>query len=252
MANLSSSQKKTEALTVPQALEMLRKGKMDVIQLLPWSSNYTFLAQISKDNQSTLAVYKPRRGERPLWDFAKDTLYKREIAAFVISDALGWELVPPTVKRQGEHGVGMVQLFIEHDPNEHFFTFRDPWPPQLTRMALFDVIINNADRKGGHCLRDGQGHIWGIDHGVCFHEEAKLRTVIWEPAGKPIPPEMWQALCDLQQKLRQKNNYTSRTLRTLLSEREISALQERLATLVASKELPLPAPDRRHVPWPMV
>ena len=238
-------------LTLSDATTLLRDGEMEILQLMPWSSNYTFLVEISQEENKVLAIYKPRHGERPLWDFPDGTLYKREAAAFVVSDALGWNVVPPTVVRQGKHGIGMVQLFIEHDPEEHFFTFRDPWPDELTRLALLDVLINNADRKGGHCLRDKQGRIWGIDHGICFHEEYKLRTVIWEPAGQAIPPTLLNHLCTLQQALQQASAAHD-SLTKLLSDTELAAFKQRLADLIDGKQFPLPPPGHRHVPWPMV
>ncbi|MGB0383578.1 MAG: SCO1664 family protein [Ardenticatenaceae bacterium] len=242
---------KLYSLSVPDVLALMRDGEMELVQLMPWSSNYTFLAQISKGDVSTLAIYKPCRGERPLADFPSGTLYQREVAAFVVSDALGWNLVPPTIVREGEHGVGMVQQFVEHDPEEHFFTFRDPWPAELTRMALLDILINNADRKGGHCLRDAQGRIWGIDHGICFHQQYKLRTVIWEPAGQAIPPRLLNDLTTLQQAL-QKGHPPAQTLYPLLSPPEITAFQQRLAHLITSAHFPVPPPGRRHVPWPLL
>ncbi len=238
-------------LTVGEVVELLQEGEMEVLQLLPWSSNYTFLAKVKQGDLVTLAVYKPRGGERPLWDFPRGTLYQREVAAFVLSDALGWNIVPPTVARSGKHGTGMVQLFVEHDPEENFFTFRDPWPEELTRMALFDVLINNADRKGGHCIRDVEGRIWGIDHGICFHEEPKLRTVIWELAGQRIPPALLQDLGRLQSCLQQGES-PSDALAELLTRKEISALQRRLASLIKKGRFPNPPSTRRHIPWPMV
>ncbi len=238
-------------LTIPEIVTLLREGEMEVLELLPWSSNYTFLVQVAKEGVSTLAVYKPRRGERPLWDFPTGTLYRREAAAFVVSDALGWNIVPPTVVRGGEHGIGMVQRFIEHDPEEHFFTFRDPWRDELTRIALFDAIVNNADRKGGHCLLATDGHIWGIDHGICFHEEPKLRTVIWEMAGEAIPDELLADLLRLQAAL-QQGTPPAATLAKLLSPSELDALHLRLNSLIAQPHFPEPPPGRRHVPWPMV
>jgi hypothetical protein len=239
------------AFTIPQTLDLLRDGDMEVQGLIPWSSNYTFLARVTRDDLEALVVYKPRRGERPLWDFPAGTLYRRETAAFLISNSLGWNIVPPTVTREGEQGIGMVQLFIEHDPDEHFFTFRDPWSETLTRIALFDVLVNNADRKGGHCLRDSAGNIWAIDHGICFHHEPKLRTVIWEPAGQEILPHLLDDLRALQTKL-QDGCELMNQLMSLLSGQELSALRRRLARLVRTGAFPLPPPGRRHVPWPMI
>lgn len=241
----------TEQLTVPEVVDLLREGELEVTALLPWSSNYTFLAQVTRGDVAAMAVYKPKRGERPLWDFPTGTLYRREAAAFMLSNALEWNIVPPTVARKGEHGIGMVQLYIEHDPDEHFFTFRDPWPDELTRIALFDVLINNADRKGGHCLRDAEGRIWAIDHGVCFHEEPKLRTVIWEMAGEPIDDPLLADLRRVQTCLWDGQPLRD-NLNRLLSSREIQALHQRLASLLQSGCFPLPPPERRHVPWPMV
>lgn len=238
-------------LPIAEVLALLREGTLESVQELPWSSNYTFLARVQRGEQEALAVYKPRRGERPLWDFPAGTLYRREVAAWLLSDALGWHLVPPTVVRQGEHGVGMVQLWVEHDPEQHFFTFREPWPEQLTRIALFDVVANNADRKGGHCLRDESGRIWAIDHGICFHEEPKLRTVIWEVAGQPIPPPLLADLESLFQRLR-ANEPPAAELQRLLTAREFAALLARIAALLDTRTFPLPPADRRYVPWPMV
>jgi hypothetical protein len=240
-----------KALTIPQALDLLREGEMDVQGLIPWSSNYTFLARVTSADLEALVVYKPRRGERPLWDFPAGTLYRRETAAFLISNSLGWSIVPPTVTRDGEQGIGMVQLFIEHDPDEHFFTFRDPWSETLTRIALFDVLVNNADRKGGHCLRDSDGNIWAIDHGICFHHEPKLRTVIWEPAGQEIPSHLLEDLRALQAKLQDGCDLLIQ-LMSLLSEQEINALLRRLNRLIRTGAFPLPPPGRRAVPWPMI
>ncbi len=241
----------SDALPIPQVIELLREGEMELLQLLPWSSNYTFVTRITRGEQSSLAVYKPRRGERPLWDFPTGTLYRREVAAFQLSDALGWHIVPPTVPRRGEHGIGMVQLYIDHDPEEHFFTFRDPWPEELTRIALFDALINNADRKGGHCLRDQEGRVWAIDHGICFHEEPKLRTVIWELAGEPIPPALLADLCSLQTTLTSESPLRDAIAKLLLPA-EGAALVRRLDTLIHNQRFPLPPAGQRHVPWPMV
>src|SRR5690606_500174 len=141
------------------------------------------------------AVYKPQRGERPLWDFPQGTLCRREQAAFLISEALDWHIVPPTVLREAQHGLGSVQLYIDHDPARHYFTIEadEALRPQRQRIALLDVLINNANRKAGHGLIQETeeprevARLWGIDHGICFHVEPKLRTVIWEFGGTPIP-----------------------------------------------------------------
>ena len=161
---------------------------------MPWSSNATFLAKLEHDGVESLAIYKPRKGERPLWDFPRGTLCDREVAAHLVSEALGWDIVPLTILRDGPAGVGMVQRFVDHDPEEHFFTLRERFGDMFRRFALFDVVINNADRKSGHCLRDRHDHVWGIDHGVSFHAAVKLRTVIWDYEGEPIGPADLAAL----------------------------------------------------------
>ncbi len=238
-------------------LQFLQTGLLDVEGLLPWSSNYTFLVQICDDEQKIDAVYKPRRGERPLWDFPQGTLCARERAAFLTSQALGWDLVPATVLREGPHGIGSVQEFIEHDPERHYFTFEGntEYADQLQKIVLLDVIINNADRKGGHILlqeRENQpDRLWAIDHGVCFHVEPKLRTVIWEFANETIPPAQLAALKTYQDKLATNENQMRSQLNDLLSPQEVAALLRRLQTLIDHGVFPQPGPGR-HYPWPPV
>lgn len=238
-------------------LHLLETGSLDVEGLLPWSSNYTFLVQICDDEQKIDAVYKPRRGERPLWDFPQGTLCAREQAAFLISQTLGWNLVPATVLREGPHGLGSVQQFIEHDPERHYFTFegRAEYADQLQKIVLLDVIINNADRKGGHILlqeRENQpDRLWAIDHGVCFHVEPKLRSVIWEFAGETVPPAHLAALVTCQDKLAVNADQIRTQLTTLLSSQEVMALLRRLQSLIDQAKFPQPGPGR-HYPWPPV
>ncbi len=231
-------------------LKLLQEGELSLEGLLPWSSNYTFLGTVRDGELQALVVYKPTRGERPLWDFPPGTLAKREVAAWLVSEALGWGLVPPTVYRDGPYGPGMVQLFIEHDPDEHFFTFRDQNPPEIPYIAAFDVLVNNADRKSGHCLRDPSGRIWCIDHGICFHAEPKLRTVIWDFAGHPLPPDIVADLERLRPQL-EPGGALREALAAYLSPEEIEALRQRLEDLLRTKRYPLPGPGR-HVPWPPV
>ncbi len=198
-----AAQETTVAVTVDQLLDVLSTGRVDPKGLLPYSSNYNFLVTVDGGDLQVPGVYKPQRGESPLWDFAQGTLCLRERAAFVVSDALGWELVPPTVLRDGPHGLGSVQFFVDADPNDHYFTVREDarHADSLRRCALFDVLINNADRKSGHCLLDGRHRLWAIDHGICFHQEHKLRTVIWEFAAEPIGPDLMADLTDFQDML---------------------------------------------------
>ena len=201
---LHSTDSDNLSLSLDRALELLTRGEMQPQGLLPYGSNYTFLVSITLDDLQTAAIYKPRQGERPLWDFPDGTLCQREVAAFVVSQALDWFIVPPTVLRDGTHGLGMVQFYIDCNPEEHYFTLQEEtrFHDQFKQIALFDLLINNADRKSGHCLRDESDHIWAIDHGVCFSVEPKLRTVIWEFAGQPIPDRLVDNLQGISSALR--------------------------------------------------
>jgi uncharacterized repeat protein (TIGR03843 family) len=230
-------------------LGLLEHGELELLGLLPRSSNYTFLAKATDGAAEILAVYKPRRGEAPLWDFPEGTLCQREVAAFVVADALGWPTVPTTVLRDGPEGPGSVQRFVEFDPQQHFFTMQDERPDDFRRVALFDVVVNNADRKSGHCLLSTEGQPFCIDHGVFFHEEPKLRTVIWDFAGEQIPPPL---LDDLRRFGEQLSAPVLRdALGELLSERELEAMGIRLGALIAAGCFPEPGPDRPY-PWPPV
>lgn len=224
---------------------------MELIGILRGASNYTFLARLEPHPPAGLnAVYKPARGESPLWDFPPGTLYRREVAAYELSKALGWPSIPPTVVRaDGPHGVGAVQLFIEAD-RRHFLgeqtARRDTW----VRVALFDIIANNADRKSGHCLFDAEDRVWVIDHGLTFHPENKLRTVIWDYAGQPLPRE----LCDdVERALAQVDKGPlGAALEDLLSPAENRMLKRRLrAVLTPAWRFPDPT-SAWSVPWPPV
>ena len=191
------SESPSTELNIANVLALLAQGDLDVQGMLPWSSNYTLLATVRSNGLQGLAVYKPRRGERPLWDFARGTLCQREVAAYLLNAALGWNLVPPTVLRDGPYGIGSVQLFIDADQEAHLFTMQKEggFESAIEQLAVFDVLANNADRKSGHCLKGNDGRLWAIDHGICFHAEPKLRTVLWDYAGKPLRPDI---LADLR------------------------------------------------------
>lgn len=242
----------SQRFSLGEAIELLATGDMDVQGLLPRSSNYTFFVIIKRAELQVPAVYKPSRGERPLWDFPTGTLAHREVAAHAVSEALGWMLVPPTVLRDGPHGTGMVQLYIHADPRENYFSLGKQFPEKFKRMALFDALINNADRKAGHCLRDDHGHIWAIDHGVCFHEEPKLRTVIWLFAGEMIPAGLLRNLRTLREQLKSDSDPATKTIRCLLSGREVGALARRADELIEQGRFPIPDPYERYIPWPPV
>jgi uncharacterized repeat protein (TIGR03843 family) len=240
------------ALAPERILRLLSGGEIEVEGLIPWSSNATLLVTIRDDELSTLAIYKPQRGERPLWDFPSGTLGMREVAAYLVSEALGWGFVPPTILRQGPHGLGSVQFYIHAQEEDHFFTIQhDPaYTEQLVRLAAFDVVANNADRKSGHCLVDQEGRLWAIDNALTFHDEPKLRTVIWDFAGRPLPPSVLADLRDLREPL-SENGPLNQALSALLSDAELSALRRRLDRLIWAGCFPDPGPGRT-VPWPLV
>ncbi|MFN0093299.1 MAG: SCO1664 family protein [Dehalococcoidia bacterium] len=236
-----------------EAETLLREGEFQDSRPLWYSSNYVFLAQLCAGEQTLTAVYKPRRGENPLWDFPDGTLFQREVAAYRLSRILEWPVVPPTVVRvEGPQGVGSLQLYIRHDPKSHFFEQREApeLVPQLKRMAVFDYLANNADRKGGHCLLDEEGHIWGIDHGLCFHDVYKMRTVIWDWAEERIPKAMLEDVAGLHDRLRAADDAVL-PLAELLAPAEVSALIQRAAKLLATRTFPAPGPHRSY-PWPLV
>lgn len=229
----------------PEALTLLAVGDVEIKGRMPWSSNGTFLVGLCHDGTRGDAVYKPARGERPLWDFPGG-LYRREVAAYVLSEALGWALVPETVlRRDAPLGQGSMQRFVEADFSEHYFTLleHDEHLPQLRRMAVFDLLANNADRKSGHCLLTHDGHIWGIDHGVCFHEDPKLRTVIWEFAGETIDGAL---TADVARVATAPPSFDG-----LLSDREVAAFSRRAAAVARLTRFPNPGGDRPY-PWPLV
>ena len=240
-----------EKVSTAAILKILEDGELAMEGLVPWGSNYTFLVKVKLGDNQIDAIYKPSRGERPLWDFARGTLCLRERAAFLIAEALGWHLVPPTVLRNGPHGWGSLQYFVDHDPDQHYLTFSDEYVQVTQQIALFDVIINNADRKSGHVLLDPTGRLWAIDHGVCFHDDYKLRSVIWEYADQPIPDELVNSLEALKTWLCYERGSEYEELKQLLEPVELGALQGRLNQLISSKRFPKPGPGR-HYPWPLV
>ena len=229
------------------ALALLERAELEIVGLLPRSSNHTFLARASDGPTDALAVYKPRAGETPLWDFPPGTLCQREVAAYRVANALGWPLVPPTILRDGPEGPGSVQLFVPFDPDAHYFTMVEDRPDDFRRIALFDAVVNNADRKGGHCLRAEDGRVFAVDHGVCFHEEPKLRTVIWEFAGERVAGELVADLSRLRDGL---EGTLGRTLSGLLTPAEIAAIRRRIERLLAAG-FPLPGAERPY-PWPVL
>jgi len=232
-----------------EILRLLREGELELLGLLPRSSNYTFLARLRGGSDPVLAVYKPRAGETPLWDFPEGTLCRREVAAHVLAEALGWPNVPPTILRDGPHGEGSVQLFLEFDPSRHYLTMREERPEDFRRIALFDVVANNADRKSGHCLLSSDGDLFVIDHGVCFHDEPKLRTVIWDFVGEEIPADLRADLGRVGVGL--ERGQLRERLGDLLLPAEIRAAERRIVDLLEDGRFPEPGPGRPY-PWPIV
>jgi hypothetical protein len=229
-------------------LPVLERSELEILGLLPRSSNYTFLARVAAGDD-VLVVYKPRAGEAPLWDFPEGTLCQREVAAYRLSRALGFPRVPPTVLRDGPEGVGSVQLFRPFDPEQHYFTLAESRSEEFRPVAAFDAVANNADRKAGHCLLSNEGDLFFVDHGVCFHRSPKLRTVIWEFAGEPLDPSLVEALSRLCADL--DGGPLGRDLAPLLSAAELAALRRRVERLLASRTFPAPGAERPY-PWPVV
>lgn len=234
-----------------EVCSLLLRADVQDMKLLPSGSNYVFvLALQDSEAGSGVAIYKPRRGESPLWDYPNGTLFRRERAAFVVSEVLGWGIVPPTVLRDGPHGAGMVQLHIDHRPREHYFTIKDERQDELRRMAIFDVIVNNGDRKGGHCLIDYEGRLWGIDHGLTFHQQGKLRTVIWDFIGERVPDNLLTEIECLLGKLTSADPDLAE-LHDLLEKGERRALRQRIEQVLTIGVYPEP-PPWRPVPWPAI
>lgn len=255
------------------AEDLLVHGEMTVLGRILPASNSTFFCRLGPEDQDVRAVYKPVSGERPLWDFADGTLAAREYAAWLVSEALGWGVVPPTVLRDGSAGPGMVQLWCEPDPGQEPVDLVPEGPvptgtlhvldafdqddrpimlvhedtPALRRMALFDIVVNNTDRKGGHVLAMPDGHRFGVDHGVCFHVDDKLRTVLWGWHGQPLHPEEIAALEALAGRLEAD---LPEVLAPLLTPAEVLACRRRLARLLRAGRFPQPGPGWPSIPWP--
>lgn len=227
-------------------LDILTHGEIDVEGRMPYSSNGTFLVTLSLDDDSMRAIYKPLRGERPLWDFPAG-LYKREIAAYRLSAAMGFDLVPLTIERDGPGGIGSLQAFVDADFTEHYFTLYESRPDlhdQFRRLVAFDIVANNTDRKSGHCLVDASSHVWAIDNGLCFAADFKLRTVIWEFGGEPIPVDVIDAV-------RAVADSPPLEVAALLDDDEIEAMIERAMMLAEGGMFPIDSTGRRY-PWPVV
>lgn len=232
----------------------LKQGELELEGQFTFGSNYTFLVRVHYQDREFPAVYKPSRGEQPLWDFPENTLARREVAAYVLSQALGFDFIPYTVLRDDvpTYGSGSLQLYIEHDPEYHYFNFSPDDKRRLPAVVLFDALVNNADRKGSHVLIEKETRkLWAIDHGLCFHEEDKLRTVLWDFAGEAIPEKILMRVATLPNMLARGADLSA-ALRPYLSRGEISALAARAQRLVSSGIFPSPPRDRRAFPYPPI
>ena len=230
--------------------DLIRSSAVKCDQILR-GSNYTFLVELTLDGKPfEYGVYKPQRGENPLWDFPIGTLYKRERAAYLLSEALGWHFVPPTVIWDGPYGEGSLQLFIRDAHTTHYFDLRDTHPEQVKPIAVFDLMVNNTDRKGGHCIKDPGGKVWGIDHGLTFSVESKLRTVIWDFGGEKIAKD---TLAPIARELARFYNPEglATILHPLLGSDEIDSLARRMQDVLQDPVFPI-LRSRYEVPWPLV
>lgn len=228
-------------------------GEIELKGQFMLGSNYTFLVTVHHGGEDFPAVYKPSRGEQPLWDFPDNTLSLREVAAYLVSEALGFHFVPyTTLRAEGPYGAGSLQQYIEYDPEYHYFSFTPEDKERLRPAALFDLLVNNADRKGSHVLiEQGTNKLWAIDHGLCFHQDDKLRTVLWDFAGEPIPADLLECIATLPARLSSTSELRAQ-LKPYLSTREITALASRARSLLSTKTFPMPPHDRRAYPYPPV
>lgn len=231
---------------VERVRDVLEHGDIEILGLMPRASNYTFAVRVRAADAELVAIYKPRDGEMPLWDFPEGTLWAREVAAYELSQALGWDLVPLTIAREGPHGLGSLQVFVDAEPGAHYLTLMPEHAGTFRRVAVFDVIANNADRKSGHCLLEKQTKaIRVIDHGVCFADEPKLRTVIWDFAGEPLPDPIAAAVERLDRRF-----YDA--MGEWLAPDEVHAMRARADALLRARTFPDPPHDRRPYPWPHI
>ena len=235
------------------SLAVLAEGEIELLGRLMGSTNHAMLCRVRlvcpppEASITIEAVYKPTAGERPLDDFPDETLSHREVAAFLVSEAMGWEIVPPTIRRDGPFGDGSLQLWIDVDPTVDVVAMVVEDDPRLRRIAVFDAAVNNTDRKGGHLLPTPAGHIYGVDHGVTFSTVPKLRTVLWGWRGRPLAVDELEGLARLADALR---GDLARDLAGLLSRGEIAATRRRVDALLETRRFPLPRPDWPAIPWP--
>ncbi|MFQ6026375.1 MAG: hypothetical protein ACE5Q6_02545 [Dehalococcoidia bacterium] len=230
----------------PATFELLQNREFVTCELTPFGSNYTFAACLRWEDRTCQAIYKPRDGEVPLWDFPRGTLYKRECAAYLLSEILGWDFIPLTIIRDGPYGIGSVQLYVDHDPSQNYYNLTEADADDLRLIASYDLVANNTDRKANHVLVDPRGKLWGIDQGLCFHADTKIRTCIWDFCGEPIPQTHLDSLVLLLDQLPRPQGRLQELLDLLLPE-EIEALYQRVRWILSEKVYPgLPGRRRRR------
>ena len=236
-------------IAAERALALLSEGELELVGRMPYSSNATFLVNLCHEGLRAQAIYKPLQGERPLWDFP-DGLYRREVAAFLVADDLGWDVVPPTVARDDAPlQTGALQLFVPHEYEEHYFTLReagDRHDESFRQICALDLVINNTDRKSGHCLLGTDSRIWAIDHGLAFHHQFKLRTVIWDFAGEPLPEQLQDDLWAFL------DRGIPEPVAALLDPLEQDAMLTRTKALAINRAFPHGDSNRHRWPWPLV
>jgi uncharacterized repeat protein (TIGR03843 family) len=237
----------TAALPLDDVLALLQHGALEVEGRLIDASNATLYCGATLDGTTAAVVYKPVQGERPLWDFPDGTLAGREVSAYLVSQATGWDVVPPTVLREGPFGTGMCQLWVDVDEDVDLAALARSDHPGLRRMAVLDAVVNNADRKGGHLLPTAVGHVYGVDHGVCFSVEDKLRTLLWQWRGLPLTDDALEVLGRVRAEL---EGPLAEALCEHLTVSEVRATTARVDRLLASGVHPLPSPDWPAIPWP--
>ncbi len=235
------------SLDAARVHEVLTTGELSIEGRLIEASNTTLFATVRHDGTELACVYKPVAGERPLWDFPDGTLAGREVAAHLVSEATGWEVVPLTVLRDGPFGPGACQLWIDVDEDVDLVALLRSDHPGLQRIAIFDAVVNNADRKGGHLLPTRGGHVFGVDHGVCFATDDKLRTVLWQWRGRRLPDDALDALTALRDDV---GSELGAELCSLLTTREVAATKRRIDRLLRSRRFPEPGDAWPAVPWP--
>ena len=238
-----------DGISVDEALALLRDGELSIEGRLVDASNATFYCAVTCEGRTAACVYKPVAGERPLWDFPDGTLAEREVAAYEVSAATGWGIVPPTVLRDGPAGPGMVQLWVDADPSVNIGRFMRSDAAALRNIAVFDAVVNNADRKGGHLLPMPGGHVYGVDHGVTFNADHKLRTVLWQWAGDRLPGSTCEVLTELAAAL---DGPLGERLGELLTQRDLRRTRRRVDVLLATGRHPEPRGDLPPVPWPPI